>query len=542
MEVAVSVGTKPPPASPPAARRAAPAGGFGHRGPDLLPLDAGEQYRFGFDMGACIGCHSCEVACAEQNGLPDGTTWRRVGEVEAGAHPDTRRFHLSMSCNHCLDPACLTGCPTDAYVKLDSGIVDHHADDCVGCGYCTWTCPYSVPAIQPDRRVVTKCDMCRPRLDDGFAPACVTACPTHAITVEKVDVAAWRADHRAGDAPHLPDAGLTVSTTRIALPDGLAVGDATVAADDWDLRPESAHWPLVWLTLVSQAALGVSTAAAAGGSGGTRGAAAASAFAGLVGALFHLGRPAAAWKAMRNLRTSWLSREVAALSLYALLAAVAVLVPALAWPAALAGVAGVFASARLYLVPGRPAWDSRLTIARFFATAAVLGPAALGFDGLSRPTAPSPLYRCRARWSARSRSPPQTDPDSRCAPSCSLADTARPMPSSSTPARLPTSPTRSRARPFDAAAAFELFFTWLGRMAGDLALIVGATGGVYVAGGIVPKYLEPLTQGPFRAAFEGIRNYSLAATYGVLILSILLMAAMAYYLVQTDRATRALHR
>lgn len=53
-----------------------------------------------------------------------------------------------------------------------------------------------------------------------------------------------------------------------------------------------------------------------------------------------------------------------------------------------------------------------------------------------------------------------------------------------------------------AAAAFDLFFTWLGRMAGDLALIAGATGGVYVAGGIVPKYLEPLNVGPFRAAFE----------------------------------------
>jgi glucokinase len=53
-----------------------------------------------------------------------------------------------------------------------------------------------------------------------------------------------------------------------------------------------------------------------------------------------------------------------------------------------------------------------------------------------------------------------------------------------------------------AAAAFELFFTWLGRMAGDIALIVGATGGVYIAGGIVPKYLEALSAGPFRAAFE----------------------------------------
>ena len=164
--------------------------------PELLPLDAGEQYRFGFSMSACIGCHSCEVACAEQNGLPEGTVWRRVGEVEGGTYPDTRRLQLSMSCNHCLDAACLTGCPTNAYEKLDNGVVAHHADDCIGCQYCTWNCPYSVPAFQPDRRIVTKCDMCLPRLDNGLAPACVAACPTHAIPVENVNVVAWRESSR----------------------------------------------------------------------------------------------------------------------------------------------------------------------------------------------------------------------------------------------------------------------------------------------------------------------------------------------------------
>src|SRR3546814_3739441 len=107
---------------------------------------------FGFSMSACIGCHSCEVACAEQNGLPAGTVWRRVGEVEGGAFPDTRRLQISMSCNHCLDAACLNGCPTNAYEKLDNGVVAHHADDCIGCQYCTWNCPYSVPVFQPDRK------------------------------------------------------------------------------------------------------------------------------------------------------------------------------------------------------------------------------------------------------------------------------------------------------------------------------------------------------------------------------------------------------
>ena len=344
--------------------------------PTLLALDAGEQYRFGFAMNACIGCHSCEVACAEQNGLPAGTVWRRVGEIEGGDHPNTRRFHLSMSCNHCLEPACLEGCPTNAYEKLSNGIVVQHPDDCIGCQYCTWNCPYSVPVFQPDRRIVTKCDLCRPRLDAGALPACVDACPTHAITVEKVDVDAWRADHSAGDAPELPSAELTLSTTRIQLPDDLP--PETYAASDWNVRPEHPHWPLVWLTLVSQLAVGISVTAS---TGGQRTLAAGTAAVALLGALFHLGRPAMAYKAFRNVRRSWLSREVALLFAFATAAVGAMVLPALNPVAAAAGLAGLYASARLYIVPGRPAWNSHLTVVRFAATALALGPVLTGHEG-----------------------------------------------------------------------------------------------------------------------------------------------------------------
>jgi len=342
-------------------------------GPALLPLEAGEQYRFAFAMEACVGCHSCEAACAEQNGLPPGTAWRRVGEIEGGEFPHTRRLHLSMSCNHCLEPACLIGCPTDAYVKLDNGVVAHRADECIGCRYCTWNCPYSVPVFQPDRRIVTKCDMCRPRLDAGLEPACVGACPTRAISVEKVDVAAWRADHAAGDAPLLPPAGLTVSTTRYEVPDGLPL--ESFGGSEWALRPEDPHWPLVWLTLLTQAAVGASITA---GEGAGRLTAALLAAVALGVSLLHLGRPLYAWKALRNLRRSWLSREVALFGSYGALAAVAAGVPAAAPLAAFVGAAGVYASGRLYMVPGRPAWCSPLTLARFGATTLAAGGLATG--------------------------------------------------------------------------------------------------------------------------------------------------------------------
>lgn len=341
--------------------------------PELLALDAGEQYRFAFAMEACVGCHSCEAACAEQNGLPPELAWRRVGEIEGGSFPDTKRFHISMSCNHCLEPLCLQGCPTNAYVKLDNGVVQHQADECIGCQYCTWNCPYSVPAFQPDRRIVTKCDMCLPRLEEGMAPACVDACPTFAITVEKVNVEAWRADHSGADAPNLPSSDLTLSTTRIELPADVPLD--TYSGSAWALRPEHPHWPLVWLTLLTQAAVGASASA---GTAAERAVAAVAAMAALGASLLHLGRPVHAWKALRNLRRSWLSREVALFGAYGGLAAGAVVLPHVAPLAVVVGLAGVYASGRLYVVPGRPAWNSPLTIVRFFATALAIGPLLTG--------------------------------------------------------------------------------------------------------------------------------------------------------------------
>src|SRR4051794_24652581 len=180
--------------------RCAPTAPVHNPSPALLPLDAGEQYRFGFAMDACIGCHACEVACAEQNGNPVDVLWRQVGELEGGSFPSTRRFTLSMACNHCLEPACLAGCPTNAYVKLDNGVVKHNADDCVGCQYCIWNCPYEVPIFNPERRVVTKCDMCLPRLEAGQFPAGGVSCPPPAHPLQK-------GDHRKGGARPTPPSG-----------------------------------------------------------------------------------------------------------------------------------------------------------------------------------------------------------------------------------------------------------------------------------------------------------------------------------------------
>ena len=50
--------------------------------------------------------------------------------------------------------------------------------------------------------------------------------------------------------------------------------------------------------------------------------------------------------------------------------------------------------------------------------------------------------------------------------------------------------------------AVELFFAFLGGMAGNLALTLGARGGVYIGGGIVPQLGDRIDRSAFRARFE----------------------------------------
>ncbi len=367
------------------------------------PLGEGEQYRFHFDMTRCVGCQCCVVACNEQNNNPADVTWRRVGEIEGGLYPDTKKHHFSMACNHCLDPACLTGCPTDAYVKLDNGIVKHQSEECIGCGYCSWNCPYGVPQFNEERRIVTKCDMCHSRLAEGQLPACVAACPEEAIQVEKVNVAEWRRDHAQANAPYVPDSGMTLSTTRITVPADLP--DTMIRANRHRIQPEKPHTSLIFMTVLTQLAVGgfmtlwlVNLLSRVAPffkpiedffTFGITGMLLVTGLA-LAAAIFHLGRPLHAYKALRMWKRSWLSREVL---LFALFSKLGLAYTALQWGMShlnfsipeifnqglglfviVLGLTGVYASAKIYQVPARPSWNTPRTRLRFFLTGFIIGP------------------------------------------------------------------------------------------------------------------------------------------------------------------------
>lgn len=51
-------------------------------------------------------------------------------------------------------------------------------------------------------------------------------------------------------------------------------------------------------------------------------------------------------------------------------------------------------------------------------------------------------------------------------------------------------------------AALDRFCAIYGRFAGDMALTFGALGGMYLGGGLAPRFIKPLSSGTFRRAFE----------------------------------------
>ena len=140
------------------------------------------QVRYGMviDLRKCLGCHTCSVACKQENAVPLGV-WRSwVKQVEKGRYPYVRKSFLPMLCNNCENPICVTVCPVKASYRRRDGIVLVDPHRCIGCRYCMAVCPYDARYVNPRVNIVEKCYWCDHRVDQGLKPACVRSCSTQA--------------------------------------------------------------------------------------------------------------------------------------------------------------------------------------------------------------------------------------------------------------------------------------------------------------------------------------------------------------------------
>jgi formate dehydrogenase iron-sulfur subunit len=377
---------------------------------ELLPARppaSGEQYAFEVDLDACSGCKACVSACHSLNGLDEAETWRSVGLLHGGTDEAPTQRTITTACHHCVDPACMNGCPVNAYEKDPvTGIVRHLDDQCIGCQYCIFTCPYEVPKFNARLGIVRKCDMCSGRLASGEAPACAQGCPSGAISITIVSREDILADARAEVfLPSAPSPTMTAPSTRYVSASPLPA--SLRPADEHAVSPAHRHGPLVALLVLTQLSAGAfffSTWAThpfgtTSPSFGPLSVSFAFAFGllGLFSSVMHLGRPAHGFRAVLNVRRSWMSREVLAFGAFtgvsgALFAAelgsapwarslvpepmlglLAVARHPLALAASAVGLASVLCSVMLYHVTGRGLWHASRTAPRFFGTAVVLG-------------------------------------------------------------------------------------------------------------------------------------------------------------------------
>lgn len=137
---------------------------------------------FSVDFNRCINCKTCEMACNDYHRLR--ATHRR--QVITYENDMDVPVHISISCNHCANPVCVTVCPENNFYKRADGIVVHRANNCRACMRCITACPFLALKLNPHTNRADKCNFCSERIDEGLKPICVENCITGALSIMEV--------------------------------------------------------------------------------------------------------------------------------------------------------------------------------------------------------------------------------------------------------------------------------------------------------------------------------------------------------------------
>ncbi len=208
----------------------------------------GQQWGMVIDLGSCIGCNVCTVACIAENNIPvvgreqvmlgREMHWIRIDRYFTGDIDQPAAVHQPVTCMHCENAPCEPVCPVSATVHDEEGINSMAYNRCIGTRYCNNNCPFKVRRFNyldftntgnvwknqeqaarwqtlklqrnPDvtvryRGVMEKCTYCTQRVeeakkvqkragldrkaipDGAITPACAQACPTGAITFGNIN-------------------------------------------------------------------------------------------------------------------------------------------------------------------------------------------------------------------------------------------------------------------------------------------------------------------------------------------------------------------
>lgn len=102
---------------------------------------------------------------------------KRMGEEVRAEIEQSFMFYLPRICEHCLNPSCVSSCPSGAmYKRVEDGIVLVDQDRCRGWRMCISGCPYKKVYFNHVTGKAEKCTLCYPRIEVGQPTVCSETC------------------------------------------------------------------------------------------------------------------------------------------------------------------------------------------------------------------------------------------------------------------------------------------------------------------------------------------------------------------------------
>ncbi|RJJ98609.1 dimethylsulfoxide reductase, chain B [Escherichia coli] len=365
------------------------------------------QYGFFIDSSRCTGCKTCELACKDFKDLGPEVSFRRIYEYAGGDwqedngvwHQNVFAYYLSISCNHCDDPACTKVCPSGAMHKREDGFVVVDEDVCIGCRYCHMACPYGAPQYNAEKGHMTKCDGCYSRVAEGKQPICVESCPLRALEFGPIEELRQKHGTLAAVAPlpraHFTKPNIVIKPNANSRPTGdttgyLANPEECKMGNGWH------EWPLVIFTVLGQCVVGALIVSGIGWFAAKNDADRQRIVRGMfflwllmgvgfIASVMHLGSPLRAFNSLNRIGASGLSNEIAAGSIFFAVGGLWWLVAVIGkMPQALGklwllfsmalGVIFVWMMTCVYQIDTVPTWHNGYTTLAFFLTVLLSGP------------------------------------------------------------------------------------------------------------------------------------------------------------------------